>query len=745
MNLETKGIPNIKIEPDITNNVASRSLNLSGVTSSPINHVLVVNSTKSCENYEAKEYQEDKSREHAMKKGDKPLLRTNIDQYKIYDDGSFQLTNINRPHHHDVLCGRGNYVNYHPGNEYYRSLVKKYFMRYVGCSKTDKPKFALLIYHEIRTRVPPGRFLKLDSGSKLWNDIGEKKAIDKTRQALREGAPEANTVVKEVVENFTSGENEELYASGEVDSSYAARTISFNGNRSSVRSPNSALFAGNNSVTEQELGRIDQQRHIQALQIPQTIESKVPKIKTCNQPNECIISPSLNPKNRATLCSTSQQFADHFADDDSTSDIDTKGNDIDVNSHRSSAAEKIKNKRDIGISNTSNEIAEQLDKLNRINNLIKNKKKRNNLGEGVASGIPPSSYYNLFQKATKATEEWGDVTTIEADLDPAATLLSIAQHGAAKKNNANDIANINRVDAAVHVLRDGSKKLNSNGNDTNIFGIKRERPNDLWTQHPFNLITPYRVPCEHCLGTGVLPVPSDFDALSSKIDPIKGKSTAKLNDTILSNDETQNGGTNRVDESSNELASEVGQNNPNEHSMKLKSKELNSEMIHMITQHDENNNVNNPPVITSLMAKIHDAERKWGIVGDYSKANGINCINDNFAQRIEAIEDKALQYRKRLNKELKNETFQGSHDQQKLRNNVQVKKEEDEQTDTLVVTMNENIAMVDCKRMKIWDEKIKISEQQWGVNPPSNYNFVERIELVERMACTYMERLQFWL
>jgi len=38
---------------------------------------------------------------------------------------------------------------------------------------------------------PPGRFLKQDPKTKLWSDIGEKKALDKTRQALREGAPES--------------------------------------------------------------------------------------------------------------------------------------------------------------------------------------------------------------------------------------------------------------------------------------------------------------------------------------------------------------------------------------------------------------------------------------------------------------------------------------------------------------------------------------------------------------------------
>ena len=37
---------------------------------------------------------------------------------------------------------------------------------------------------------PPGRFLKQNQATKLWEDIGDKKSLDKTRQALREGAPE---------------------------------------------------------------------------------------------------------------------------------------------------------------------------------------------------------------------------------------------------------------------------------------------------------------------------------------------------------------------------------------------------------------------------------------------------------------------------------------------------------------------------------------------------------------------------
>lgn len=52
-----------------------------------------------------------------------------------------------------------------------------------------------MIVDEIRSLNPPGRFLKQDANTKLWYDIGEKKALDKTRQALREGAPD---IMKEI-------------------------------------------------------------------------------------------------------------------------------------------------------------------------------------------------------------------------------------------------------------------------------------------------------------------------------------------------------------------------------------------------------------------------------------------------------------------------------------------------------------------------------------------------------------------
>ena len=60
----------------------------------------------------------------------------------------------------------------------------------ISAAKAQKPMYSILIYDEIRAMDPPGRFLKQDPITKLWSDIGKKKALDKTRQALREGAPE---------------------------------------------------------------------------------------------------------------------------------------------------------------------------------------------------------------------------------------------------------------------------------------------------------------------------------------------------------------------------------------------------------------------------------------------------------------------------------------------------------------------------------------------------------------------------
>ena len=59
---------------------------------------------------------------------------------------------------------------------------------YVSSSKRDKMAISRSIVEAVRARKPPGRFLEKDVDRNLWFDIGDKKAIEKTSQALRDGA-----------------------------------------------------------------------------------------------------------------------------------------------------------------------------------------------------------------------------------------------------------------------------------------------------------------------------------------------------------------------------------------------------------------------------------------------------------------------------------------------------------------------------------------------------------------------------
>ena len=105
----------------------------------------------------------------------------------LYEDDSKATAWIEDPHDNDVLFGRGNFVNSHAGNLRFRTYVYAQREEYARTPKNKKPIFARLIVNTIRNDlVPPGRFLIQDKSTKLWSDVGDRKAWDKTRQALRD-------------------------------------------------------------------------------------------------------------------------------------------------------------------------------------------------------------------------------------------------------------------------------------------------------------------------------------------------------------------------------------------------------------------------------------------------------------------------------------------------------------------------------------------------------------------------------
>ena len=123
--------------------------------------------------------------EYATKKSDEDQPTNDILKLKP-GPKSYPLTNISEPTNSDCLFGRGGGTNHHPGNKKFRELVDNRKDEYKAAKRLDKSLVAMEIVTNWRNQCPPGRFLKLDENAKLYNDVGDAKAREKTSQALRE-------------------------------------------------------------------------------------------------------------------------------------------------------------------------------------------------------------------------------------------------------------------------------------------------------------------------------------------------------------------------------------------------------------------------------------------------------------------------------------------------------------------------------------------------------------------------------
>ena len=97
-------------------------------------------------------------------------------------------TQIRHPGANDVLSGRGGNINNHAGNRAFRSFVNERKYDYnLTKNKSEKAKISQSIVDRVHNLVPPGRFLIKEDG--FWREVDGAKAMAKTSQALREGAP----------------------------------------------------------------------------------------------------------------------------------------------------------------------------------------------------------------------------------------------------------------------------------------------------------------------------------------------------------------------------------------------------------------------------------------------------------------------------------------------------------------------------------------------------------------------------
>jgi len=114
---------------------------------------------------------------------------------------SGSIERITKINDNDIICGRRGVALKHPGNISYRKMVGLNKERYATCLKNEKLRVSKGIVEAMREAG--GRFLEREDGKTsnsleehdehgnpvVWRDIGDKRAVEKTSQALREGQP----------------------------------------------------------------------------------------------------------------------------------------------------------------------------------------------------------------------------------------------------------------------------------------------------------------------------------------------------------------------------------------------------------------------------------------------------------------------------------------------------------------------------------------------------------------------------
>lgn len=121
------------------------------------------------------------------------------------EEGSLIENKVLVPHDNDVLCGRGGYINIHPGNSRFRRLVEKRKRCYIDARfKREKRLITESIIKDIKRQMPPGRFLTRPQKDGPWIEISEDKARDKTSQALRENAPKIRKQIQSEIDDRNS-------------------------------------------------------------------------------------------------------------------------------------------------------------------------------------------------------------------------------------------------------------------------------------------------------------------------------------------------------------------------------------------------------------------------------------------------------------------------------------------------------------------------------------------------------------
>jgi len=90
------------------------------------------------------------------------------------------------PERFDILCGREKITHLHIGNKVFRRIVEWNRERYQTATlREDKTRMTVELVERLRKLRPGGRFLKQDTDTGEWFEVGDEYAREKVSHALR--------------------------------------------------------------------------------------------------------------------------------------------------------------------------------------------------------------------------------------------------------------------------------------------------------------------------------------------------------------------------------------------------------------------------------------------------------------------------------------------------------------------------------------------------------------------------------
>ena len=608
-----------------------------------------------------------------------------------------QLADIPEPHEHDVLCGRGNYVNYHSGNQYYRNLVKKYFLQYVSASKNEKPRYAQLIYHEVGMRDPPGRFLRQDLDTKLWHDVGEKKALDKTRQALREGAPEVRSRVKyRLIDSPHQISEERTNVLGETGDAHSLP---------SARRPSSVTNSPTATVADY-IGSTPMEDHMRPLPSQTKQHRQTSHTQLRHQlNNQAPPSHALSSKNNA---GTSERAQEDTSRNPVTShdyqtpnrSIFTANGALDNESLANSVASRLLSSNYNALANENITNLVSLGILSLVNgksHLNHSMQNGSLLNMNAMTGEPFLARNPVVQKTGNSSNE-PLARRVTADFDQTQKRQGIYSNGS-------DYNKRQKIDGSFHQPSIEKDAVGA----TALLGLSKVvQPAD-----------DVRVSCGEDGNDEIMSLENKHEDICNVIDTasLKTSSTQPGNDNENKMDQKSNnvGSGNSVSQTSALLSCNKTSRDSFPPFVSLPGSFLDKEIRDTSKtkpdqQSGKKSNSNELLEVSSIWDnRIRQAEEKWGIAPGNSK---------NFSHRIDAIEKKALECRKLIS----NAT---THIHEK---------------GTAKDSVNENEGL-----NVLYVKLVERAEEQWGIVPSDGWNLTERVGMIEQTAQRCIKRLQNWI